>query len=214
MKNIDIVKLIEGANFHIGGFEEAAYLLLFGDLPNMEQLEEFKQMMNQNRVLPVTFVRDVILKAHNRDIMNSITKSVLTLSAYDKNLSDLSIENVLRQCIYLISVFPMLAVYGYQAYVYYDCNDSLFIHRPDPNLSTAENILKMLRPDGQYTDLEARVLDVALMLHHSLHRHQVTSFVCVIAVQIGKNPHVLTVFISNQFLFAQRVLCHSERSGI
>ena len=142
-----------------------AYLLLFGDLPNMEQLEEFKQMMNQNRVLPVTFVRDVILKAHNRDIMNSITKSVLTLSAYDKNLSDLSIENVLRQCIYLISVFPMLAVYGYQAYVYYDCNDSLFIHRPDPNLSTAENILKMLRPDGQYTDLEARVLDVALMLH-------------------------------------------------
>ncbi len=164
-RGIDIVKLIEGANYHIGGFEEAAYLLLFGDLPNMEQLEEFKQVMNQNRVLPVTFVRDVILKAHNKDIMNSITKSVLTLSAYDKNLSDLSIENVLRQCIYLISVFPMLAVYGYQAYVYYDCNDSLFIHRPDPKLSTAENILKMLRPDGQYTDLEAKVLDAALMLH-------------------------------------------------
>ena len=164
-RGIDIVDLVKGANYHIGGFEEAAYLLLFGDLPNMERLEEFKQVMNQNRVLPVTFVRDVILKAHNKDIMNSITKSVLTLSAYDQNLSDLSIENVLRQCIYLISVFPMLAVYGYQAYVYYDCNDSLFIRRPDPNLSTAENILKMLRPDGKYTELEARVLDASLMLH-------------------------------------------------
>ncbi|MBE6516845.1 MAG: citrate/2-methylcitrate synthase [Thermoplasmata archaeon] len=164
-RGIDITKLVAGANYHVGGFEEAAYLLLFGDLPNMEQLEEFKQVMNQNRVLPVTFVRDVILKAHNKDIMNSITKSVLTLSAYDQNLSDLSIENVLRQCIYLISVFPMLAVYGYQAYVYYDCNDSLYIHRPDPNLSTAENILKMLRPDGKYTELEAKVLDASLMLH-------------------------------------------------
>ena len=164
-RGIDITKLVEGANYHVGGFEEAAYLLLFGDLPNMKELEEFKQVMNQNRVLPVTFVRDVILKAHNKDIMNSIMKSVLTLSAYDQNLSDLSIENVLRQCIYLISVFPMLAVYGYQAYVYYDCNDSLFIHRPDPKLSTAENILKMLRPDGKYTELEVKVLDVALMLH-------------------------------------------------
>ena len=164
-RGIDITKLVAGANYHVGGFEEAAYLLLFGDLPNMEQLEEFKQVMNQNRVLPVTFVRDVILKAHNKDIMNSITKSVLTLSAYDQNLSDLSIENVLRQCIYLLSVFPMLAVYGYQAYVYYDCNDSLYIHRPDPNLSTAENILKMLRPDGKYTELEAKVLDASLMLH-------------------------------------------------
>lgn len=164
-RGIDITKLVKGADYHIGGFEEAAYLLLFGDLPNREQLQEFKQVMNQNRVLPVTFVRDVILKAHNRDIMNSMTKSVLTLAAYDQNMSDLSIENVLRQCIYLISVFPMLAVYGYQAYVYYDCNDSLYIHRPDPNLSTAENILKMLRPDGQYTALEAKVLDASLMLH-------------------------------------------------
>ena len=105
------------------------------------------------------------MKAPTKDIMSSITKSVLTLAAYDDKASDLSIENVLRQCISLIAVFPMLAVYGYQAYNHYERDDSLFIHRPDPELSTAENLLRMLRPNMQYTDLEARVLDAALILH-------------------------------------------------
>ncbi|MEF2919291.1 MAG: citrate/2-methylcitrate synthase [Acutalibacteraceae bacterium] len=147
------------------GFEEAMYLILFGELPTKEQYADFKKLLGENMVLPNSFTRDVIMKAPSKDIMNSITKSVLTLAAYDENAEDISIENVLRQCIRLIAVFPMLAVYGYQAYKHYDCDDSLFIHRPDPNLSTAENLLRMLRPDTKYTDLEARVLDAALILH-------------------------------------------------
>lgn len=147
------------------GFEEAIYLILFGELPNKQQYTDFKKLLGENMVLPTSFTRDVIMKAPSKDIMNSITKSVLTLAAYDEKASDISIENVLRQCIKLIAVFPMLAVYGYHAYNHYECDDSLFIHRPDPNLSTAENILRMLRPDMQYTDLEARVLDAALILH-------------------------------------------------
>lgn len=147
------------------GFEEAIYLILFGELPNKQQYTDFKKLLGENMVLPTSFTRDVIMKAPSKDIMNSITKSVLTLAAYDEKASDISVENVLRQCIKLIAVFPMLAVYGYHAYNHYECDDSLFIHRPDPNLSTAENILRMLRPDMQYTDLEARVLDAALILH-------------------------------------------------
>ena len=147
------------------GFEEAMYLILFGELPTKEEYDTFKKRLGENMVLPTSFTRDVIMKAPTKDIMSSITKSVLTLAAYDDKAADISIENVLRQCIHLIAVFPMLAVYGYQAYNHYECNDSLFIHRPDPNLSTAENILRMLRADMQYTDLEARVLDAALILH-------------------------------------------------
>lgn len=147
------------------GFEEAMYLILFGELPTKEQYKNFKKLLGENMVLPNSFTRDVIMKAPTKDIMSSITKSVLTLAAYDEQASDISIENVLRQCISLIAVFPMLAVYGYQAYNHYDRNGSLFIHRPDPELSTAENILRMLRPDMKYTDLEARVLDAALILH-------------------------------------------------
>lgn len=147
------------------GFEEAIYLILFGELPTKQQYDDFKKLLGENMVLPSSFTRDVIMKAPSKDIMNSITKSVLTLAAYDDKAADISIENVLRQCIKLIAVFPMLAVYGYHAYNHYECDNSLFIHRPDPNLSTAENLLRMLRPDMQYTDLEARVLDAALILH-------------------------------------------------
>ena len=147
------------------GFEEAMYLILFGELPTKEQYSNFKKLLGENMVLPNSFTRDVIMKAPTQDIMSSITKSVLTLAAYDPKASDLSIENVLRQCISLIAVFPMLAVYGYHAYNHYERDDSLFIHRPDPELSTAENLLRMLRPNMQYTDLEARVLDAALILH-------------------------------------------------
>lgn len=164
-RGYDVSGLVDGLRINRYGFEEAAYLLLFGDLPSHKQLEDFNNSLAEARVLPITFIRDVILKAHSRDIMNSMTKSVLTLAAYDPNMSDCSIENVLRQSIGLISVFPMLAVYGYQAYSYYDCNDSLIIHRPDPKLSVSENILRLLRPDGKFTELEAKVLDVALILH-------------------------------------------------
>lgn len=147
------------------GFEETAYLLLFGDLPTKDQLTEFSEILAKNRRLPTNFVRDVIMKAPSKDIMNSLTKGVLTLSSYDDKVTDNSLENVLRQSIMLISVFPMLAVYGYHAYNHYECDDSFYIHRPDDSLSAAENILRMLRPDKEYTDVEAKVLDLALVLH-------------------------------------------------
>ncbi len=146
-------------------FEKVAYLLLFGELPKNNELTEFEKVLSDNRRLPTNFIRDVVMKAPSHDIMNSLTKSVLTLASYDDNVTDLSMENVLRQCLMLISTFPMLAVYGYHAYNYYECNGSFYIHRVDNNLSFAENILRMLRPDMQYTKLEAKVLDMALVLH-------------------------------------------------
>ena len=164
-RGYDVIKLVKGFYGKRYGFEEIAYLLVFGQLPDEKQLAEFKKMIGCCRKLPTNFMRDVIMKAPSKDIMNSMTKSVLTLSAYDKNVSDQSIENVLRQSISLISIFPMLAVYGYQAYNHYDCDESMYIHRPDENLSTAENILLMLRPDRKYSELEAAVLDIALVLH-------------------------------------------------
>ena len=147
------------------GFEEVTYLLLFGELPNKTQLADFCKLLNSYRTLPTNFTRDVIMKAPSSDIMNSLARSVLTLYGYDSNANDTSIPNVLRQCLMLISVFPMLAVYSYQAYNHYICDKSLYIHYPDPNLSTAENILRMLRPDKAYSHLEAKVLDIALVLH-------------------------------------------------
>ncbi|MHC1719855.1 MAG: citrate/2-methylcitrate synthase [Clostridiaceae bacterium] len=147
------------------GFEEATYLLLFSVLPDKEQLQEFKGILSSYGSLPKNFVRDVIMKVPSRDIMNSLTKSVLTMASYDKKASDLSLENVLGQCLKLIGIFPMLSVYGYHAYNHYECGDSFYIHRPDENISFAENILRMLRPDKKYSKIEAEVLDVALVLH-------------------------------------------------
>ena len=147
------------------GFEKAAYILLFGELPNQEEQREFARVLGESRTLPTNFTRDVIMKAPSRDIMNSMTRSILTLSAYDDHTTDGSLENNIRQCIQLIAIFPMLAVYGYHAYNHYENDSSMYIHRPDPSLSTAENFLRMLRPDNKYTKLEAQVLDVALMLH-------------------------------------------------
>lgn len=165
-RGYDITKLVSGfVREKRFGYEETTYLLLFGNLPNSEELAEFKKVLARMRTLPTNFMRDVIMKAPSKDIMNTLSRSILTLASYDDNASDLSIENVLRQCLMMISVFPMLAVYGYQAYNHYECDDSLYIHRPDPNLGMAENILRMLRPDKQYTDLEAHVLDIALVLH-------------------------------------------------
>lgn len=147
------------------GFEETAYLLLFGKLPDKEGLKEFTDLLANQRSLPKNFTRDVIMKAPSSDIMNALSRSVLTLYSYDKNPDDISLPNVLRQCLNLISVFPLLSVYGYQAYNHFVRGKSLYIHNPKKELSTAENILRMLRPDKKYTALEAQILDIALILH-------------------------------------------------
>ncbi len=148
------------------GFEEITYLLMFGSLPNSEQLREFRTTLGKMRALPDNFVRDIIMKASSTDMMNSLARSVLTLYSYDRAPDDTSIPNVLRQCLQLIAQFPSLAVYGYNAYNYHTKKtNSFFIHEPNENLSTAENILYMLRLDGKFTPLEAKVLDMALVLH-------------------------------------------------
>lgn len=147
------------------GFEEVCYLLLIGDLPNEQELSDFKALLAKNRPLPTSFVRDIIMKAPSRDMMNTLARSVLTLYAFDDNPDDTSIPNVMRQCIQLIARFPLLAVYGYQASNYYYGGQSLYIHQPSAELSTAENILTLLRPDQKYTHLEAQILDLALVLH-------------------------------------------------
>ena len=147
------------------GFEEITYLLIFGELPNAEQLNGFKRLLGEMMTLPTNFIRDVIMKGPSEDMMNSLARSVLTLHSYDPNANDISLPNVLRQCLKLIALFPMLSVYGYQAYNFYIEKQSLFIHQPRPELSIAENLLHLLRPDSSYTELEAHVLDIALVLH-------------------------------------------------
>lgn len=164
-RGYDVTKLVKGAGDKRFIFEESAYLLLFGELPYATQLEEFRHIIANCMELPTNFTRDVIMKAPSADIMNSMTRSILTLASYDDRKDDLSIENVLRQSIQLISTFPMLAVYGYHAYNHYERDDSMYIHRPDKELSLAENFLRMLRPDMKYTPLETHVLDIALLLH-------------------------------------------------
>lgn len=164
-RGYNIKQLVKGfLDAKHSGFEETAYLLLFGELPTADQLKEFNEMLAERRMLPPNFTRDVIMKAPSRDMMNSITRSILQLYSYDEKADDTSIPNVLRQCLNLIAQFPMLMVYGYHAYNYKRGQD-LYIYAPDPNLSTAENILMMLREDRQYTELEAKILDMALVLH-------------------------------------------------
>lgn len=147
------------------GFEESAFLLIFGKLPTSAELKEFTDQLSYYRSLPTSFVRDIIMKAPSQDMMNTLSRSVLTLYSYDNRADDISIPNVLRQCMQLISLFPLLSVYGYQAYRHYHDGESLFIHKPLPELSTAETILHILRPDSSYTPLEAKLLDIALVLH-------------------------------------------------
>lgn len=147
------------------GFEETVYLLLFSKLPTADELSEFKLLLSKYRTLPTNFVRDVVMKAANKDLMNSLARSVLTLSCYDKNAEDLSIPNVLRQCIQLITNFSVLSVYAYQSYRHFGLGKGLYIHKPKPELSIAENILRLLRPDKKFTHLEAKLLDLALVLH-------------------------------------------------
>ena len=158
----DLIKGMEGRRF---GFEEITYLLLFGSLPTEPQLNDFNEILSIYRELPDTFVRDVVMKATSKNMMNTLQRCVLTLYSYDENANDISIPNVLRQCLQLIALFPLISVYGYQAYRHYHDGQSLFIHMPQPDLSTAENILYCLRADSKYTELEAKILDLALVLH-------------------------------------------------
>ena len=161
----NVKELIKGFKNRRFNFEEATYLLLFGELPNKKQLREFIDLLSQYRELPSKFVRDVIMKAPSANIMNGLQKSVLTLYSYDENPDDISISNVLLQSLTLICAMPLISVYGYHAYQHYNNDKSLVIRYPNPDLSTAENILRMLRDDGAYTELEARVLDACLVLH-------------------------------------------------
>ena len=165
-RGYNVKDLIQGLsdNSHFG-FEECTYLLLFGKLPNAEELDMFCAQLAKYRSLPTSFVRDIIMKAPSQDMMNTLARSVLTLYSYDSYAENISIPNVLRQCLQLISLFPLLSVYGYQAYRHYHDGASLFIHAPEQELSTAETILHILRPDSKYTPLEAKLLDIALILH-------------------------------------------------
>ena len=159
----DLVKGFEKENRF--GFEEIAHLLLFGELPDAKELATFKQILGDFRSLPTHFVRDIIMKAPSKDMMNALARSVLTMYAYDDRADDTSIENVVRQSLQLISLFPLISVYAYHAYNHYHDGASLIIHPPKPELSTAEHLLYLLRPDGQYTELEAKMLDLGLVLH-------------------------------------------------
>ena len=165
-QGIDVEEIIDGfIKDDRYGFEEVTYLLLFGDMPNINQLDSFIEQLEFYRELPPSFVRDIIMKAPSNDMMNTLARSVLTLYSYDEQADNISIENVLRQGLQLIALFPLLSVYGYKAYRHYQFGKSLVIHPPKPGLSTAENLLYMLRSNKKYTRLEAKILDIALVLH-------------------------------------------------
>ena len=165
-RGYDIKDLVSGfAREERFGFEETAFLILFGRLPAAEELADFQKLLGSYRTLPTNFVRDVIMKAPSKDMMNTLQRSILTLYSYDDMADNIQIDNVLRQCLQLISTMPMLAVYGYQAYNHYVEGKSFYLHSAKPELSTAENILRLLRPNKKYTNLEARILDIALVLH-------------------------------------------------
>ena len=165
-RGINIEKIVQGfldeGRF---GFEETCFLLLFGNLPDKKEYDAFTSLLEQCAVLPDNFIRDTIMSAPSKDAMNSLAKSVLTLYAFDDAADDISVSNVIRQSINLIAQFPLMAIYGYQAYAHSHCGQSLVIHSPKKGLSVAENLLHMLRSDSKYTQLEAQILDIALVLH-------------------------------------------------
>ncbi|HHX18650.1 MAG TPA: citrate/2-methylcitrate synthase [Clostridium sp.] len=189
-RGVDIADLVDGfiseGRF---GFEETCYLLLFGELPSRSQLASFEEFLASYRKLPRSFVRDMIMKAPSKDIMNVLSRSVLALYSYDTMPDDTSIKNILRQCIQMIARFPLLAVYGHQAYSHYHGDKSLFIHSPREDLSTAENILHMLRPDSKFTKLEASVLDLALVLHAEHGGGNNSTFVTHVVTSTGTDTY-------------------------
>jgi citrate synthase len=189
-RGIDINNIVNGflADDRFG-FEETCYLLLFGNLPNKNELEDFKQLLADNQKLPDDFARGMILKIPSKDMMNVLARSVLALYSFDEKADDTSLENVLKQCLCLIACFPSLAVYGYQAFSHYHGNNSLYLHSPRPDLSIAENILHMLRPDSKYTNLEAKLLDLALVLHAEHGGGNNSSFVTHVATSSGTDTY-------------------------
>jgi citrate synthase len=189
-RGIDIRDIVEGFSKEDRfGFEETCYLLLFGELPDRNSLAEFEKLLSLHEQLPEDFARDMILKAPSKDIMNALSRNVLGLYSFDNNANDNSIKNVLKQCIRLIACFPSLAVYAYQAFSHYHDNNSLYLHIPRPELSTAENILHMLRPDSKYTKLEATLLDVALVLHAEHGGGNNSSFVTHVVTSTGTDTY-------------------------
>ena len=189
-RGIDINDIVEGfIKDKRHGFEETCYLLLFGDLPNRNQLKDFEQLLSDYRQLPDDFVRDMILKSPSKDIMNMLARCVLTFYSLDERSDDTSVTNVLQQCLRLIACIPSFAVYAYQAYAHYHGNRSLYIHSPKPGLSTAENILHMLRPDSKYTELEATLLDIALVLHAEHGGGNNSSFVAHVVTSSGTDTY-------------------------
>ena len=164
-RGYNVEHLVEKYSESPFAYENLAYLLMFGEIPDGDEIADFIRILAESRKLPTNFTRDVIMKAPSKDIMNSMTRSILTLASYDKEALNTELANVIRQSIMLISVFPMLAIYAYHAYNHYTNMDSMYIHRPDPKVSTAGNILMMLRPDKAFTRTEERVLDACLMLH-------------------------------------------------
>ncbi len=189
-RGYDINELVNGCvRRRSYAFEEIAYLLLFGSLPAAAELSEFSALLSSLRTLPTNFVRDVVMKAPSKDIMNTLTRSILTLSSYDERACDLSLSNTLRQCLMLISELPMLAVYGYHAYNYYMEGDSFYIHRPSTELSFAQNLLMMLRPDKAYTETEARVMDIALVLHMEHGGGNNSSFTTRVVTSAGSDTY-------------------------
>lgn len=171
------------------GFEETTYLLLFGNLPDAKQLRDFKKLLAEYRRLPDEFMRDQIMRAPSKDIMNVLSRSVLALYCYDDRADDITVDNVLRQCLQLIARLPSIAVYGYRAYLHYYRGKSLYIHSPQPNLSVAENILFMLRKDHSYTKLEATLLDLALVLHAEHGGGNNSSFVTHVVTSSGTDTY-------------------------
>ena len=174
------------------GFEETAYLLILGDLPNKEQLSEFKKLLWENSTLPTGFVRDVIMKAPSRDIMNSLARSVLTMYSYDANADDISPENVMRQVIKLTALMPMLSVYSYQAFKHYHDDGDLVIRAPLEEYSTSQNILHLLRPDGKFSDFEAKILDLALILHADHGGGNNSAFTMRVVTSTGTDTYAAT----------------------
>ncbi len=189
-RGVDVVDIVNGfLGENRSGFEETCYLLLFGELPDKNSLKSFNELLAYNRKLPDDFVRDMILKSPSKDVMNVLARSVLCLYSVDDKADDTSIKNVLKQCIKLTACFSMLAVYGYQAYAHYHENKSLYIHAPRPDLSTAENILHMIRPDSKYTELEAKLLDLALVLHAEHGGGNNSSFVTHVVTSSGTDTY-------------------------
>ncbi len=217
-RGYDVEDIIAGFNADGRfGFEETTYLLLFGKMPDKQELEDFNAILGEYRCIPPNFVRDIIMKKPSRDIMNALARSVLMLYSYDTKADDISLPNVVRQSLQLISEFPLLAVYSYCAYKHSYKGGSLIIHEPDPKMSTAENILHLLREDGKFTALEAQILDIALVLHAEHGGGNNSTFTTHVVTSSGTDTYSAVVSGKFTALEAQildiALVLHAEHGG-